>query len=107
MSPKLTMTVKGCWERRIIITRVSETTGNSLLGHEFRFFGHRVRVLQSARETGGLLRVDYSAPPRARVTEHIHHDQEERLEVVSGMLCLRVGGRGLTLSPGQGALGPS
>lgn len=86
--------------------RVSETTGNSLLRHEFCFFRHRLRVLRSARETGGVLEVDYSAPPRARVPEHVHHDQEERLEIVSGTLYLRVGGRKLALGPGQSAVGP-
>ena len=89
------------------MTGVGETPGTSLLEHEFRFFGHRLRVLQSARETGGVLEVDYSAPPRAGVREHVHHDQEERLEVVSGTLYLRVGGRELTLGPGQSAIGPS
>ena len=89
------------------MARVSEMPGTSLLRHEFRFFGHSLRVLQSTRETSGVLGVDYSAPPRARVPEHVHYDQEERLEVVSGTLYLRVGERELTLGPGQSAIGPS
>jgi mannose-6-phosphate isomerase-like protein (cupin superfamily) len=93
--------------KEITMVKMGGMIENPLIGHEFRFFGHRLCVLESTRETGGVLGVDYSAPPLARVPEHVHHDQEERLEVVSGTLCLRVGGRELTLGPGQSAVGPS
>jgi quercetin dioxygenase-like cupin family protein len=79
----------------------------TLLGHEFSFSGHTFRVLESARDTDdGSLRFDYSAPPRANVSEHVHRFQEERTEVVSGTLGMSVGGQELLLSAGQKAVGP-
>jgi quercetin dioxygenase-like cupin family protein len=79
----------------------------TLVGHEFSFSGHTFRVLESARDTDdGSLRFDYSAPPRANVSEHVHRFQEERTEVVSGTLGMRVGGQELLLTPGQKAVGP-
>jgi quercetin dioxygenase-like cupin family protein len=84
---------------------------NPLVGHEFRFriYGrrHRMHILQSARQTdSGALRGEYFAAPCASVPEHAHRRQEERFEVVSGTLGVRVGGRELSLSPGQNAVGP-
>jgi mannose-6-phosphate isomerase-like protein (cupin superfamily) len=85
----------------------SDTVGDQLVGHEFSFSGHRFRILQSSRDTDdGSLLFDYSAPPDANVSEHVHRDQEERFEVVSGTLGIRVGGQELTLTSGQEALGP-
>src|ERR671920_932092 len=79
----------------------------TLVGHEFSFSGHTFRVLESARDTDdGSLRFDYSAPPRANVSEHVHRFQEERTEVVSGTLGMRVGGQELLLTSGQKAVGP-
>ena len=80
---------------------------NPLVGHEFSFLGHRFHLLESARDTGdGTLRFDYSAPPGANISEHVHRDQEESFEVVSGKLGIRVGGRESTLTPGESAIGP-
>jgi len=79
----------------------------TLVGHEFSFSGHTFRVLQSARDTDdGSLRFDYSAPPRANVSEHVHRFQEERTQVLSGTLGMRVGGQELLLTAGQKAVGP-
>jgi mannose-6-phosphate isomerase-like protein (cupin superfamily) len=79
----------------------------TLVGHEFSFSGHTFRVLESARNTDdGSLRADYSAPPRAHVFEHVHRFQEERTEVVSGTLGMRMGRQELLLTPGQKAVGP-
>jgi quercetin dioxygenase-like cupin family protein len=79
----------------------------SLVGHELSFAGHTFRVLQSARDTqDGSLSFDYSAPPGANVSEHVHRFQEERTEVASGTLGMRVGGQELLLSAGQKAVGP-
>lgn len=79
---------------------------NQLIGHEFRFFGHRFRVLESSRHTeDGSLRIEYFAPPRANVPEHIHHVQEEQFEVISGRLGVRVGGRESVLGQGESAVG--
>lgn len=69
---------------------------------------HRFRILRSARETGGeSLRLEWCAPPRGRAPEHVHPRQEARLQVVSGTLDFRVGGRKQTLSAGQSAVGPA
>lgn len=87
--------------------KTDEARKLSLLGHEFRFLGHRFHILESSRDTGdGSLRIEYFAPPRANVSEHVHRFQEEQFEVVSGTLGVRVGGRELTLQPGQTAVGP-
>ncbi len=84
-----------------------EAVQKPLAGHEFRFSGHRFHVLESARDTEDqTLLLDYIAPPRAKVSRHIHRDQEERFEVVSGTLGVRVAGRELILGPGQDAIGP-
>ena len=87
--------------------KAGEMMENPLIGHEFRFFGHRFHILESSRDTeDGSLRFEYFAPPRAHVREHIHTFQEERFEIVSGALGVRVGGRRSILSPGQSAVGP-
>ncbi len=55
--------------------RTAEAAGTlrPLVGHEFSFLGHRSHVLESARDTDdGALRFDYSAPPGANVSEHVH-----------------------------------
>jgi quercetin dioxygenase-like cupin family protein len=83
-------------------------TKNPLIGHEFRYFGDRFRILRSCRDTDdGSTQADYFAAPGARVPGHVHQDQEERFEVVSGTLGVRVGGRELILGPGQSAAGPA
>ena len=93
--------------RRDDMIGAGEAMKLSLIGHEFRFFGHRFHVLESSRGTGdGSLRIEYFAPPRANIPEHIHHFQEEQFEVVSGRLGVRVGGQESILSPGQSASGP-
>ncbi len=80
---------------------------NQLIRHEFRYFGDRFQILESSRATSdGSLRGKYFAAPRAKVPEHVHRHQEESFEVVSGMLCVRVGGQEMALSPGQSAVGP-
>jgi mannose-6-phosphate isomerase-like protein (cupin superfamily) len=87
--------------------RQSTSATVTLVGHEFSLSGHTFRVLQSARDTDdGSLRFDYSAPPLANVSEHVHRFQEERTEVVSGTLGMRVGGQELLLTAGQKAVGP-
>lgn len=85
--------------------------GNSFVSpltrHEFSLSGHRFHVLESARDTDdGSLRFDYTAPPGANISEHVHRDQEELFEVVSGKLGIRVGGQEVLLTPGQSGVGP-
>jgi hypothetical protein len=55
--------------------------------------------LETARDTDGeLLQMEYVAPPRSKgPTEHVHPRQEERYEVLSGALGLRVGAESCTL----------
>ena len=87
--------------------KMGKVMESHLIGHELRFFGHRFRVLRSSRDTFDMaLRIEYVAPPRASIREHVHLLQEERFEIVSGTLGVSVGGRTLILSPGQKAHGP-
>jgi mannose-6-phosphate isomerase-like protein (cupin superfamily) len=83
------------------MARRGETIENPLTGERMTF-------LETARDTDGeLLRMDYVAPPRYKgPTEHVHLLQEERFEVVSGVLGIRVGGRELHPEEGQSAVGP-
>jgi quercetin dioxygenase-like cupin family protein len=84
-----------------------EPIESPLIGHEFRYFGDRFRIIESSRDTDdGSSRADYFAAPGAKVPAHVHPDQEERFTVVSGTLGVRVGGRELILNPGQSAVGP-
>jgi quercetin dioxygenase-like cupin family protein len=90
-----------------VIVETDGATKNPLIGHEFRYFGDRFRILESSRDTvDQSLRGDYFAAPGAKVPEHVHRDQEESFEVVSGTLGIRIGGRELILKPGQSAIGP-
>jgi mannose-6-phosphate isomerase-like protein (cupin superfamily) len=92
---------------RVAMIQAGEVMESPLVGHEFRFSGHRFRVVRSARRTDdGSLRIEYFAPPRANINEHVHPRQEESFEVISGTLGVRVGGRTLILEPGQSAAGP-
>lgn len=79
----------------------------SIIGRELRYFRDRGYILESSGDTSdGTLRIDYFAAPRTRVPEHVHSYQEERFEVLSGRLALRVGGRESILGAGQRAVGP-
>jgi mannose-6-phosphate isomerase-like protein (cupin superfamily) len=90
-----------------VIVETDGATKNPLIGHEFRYFKDRFRILESSRDTGdGSSRADYFAAPGAKVPAHVHPDQEERFTVVSGTLGVRVGGRELILYLGQSAVGP-
>jgi quercetin dioxygenase-like cupin family protein len=89
------------------MAKVGNSSVSPLVGHEFSFSGHRFHILESARDTDDeTLRFDYSAPPRANISEHVHREQEESFEVVSGKLGIRVGGQELILIPGQSGDGP-
>lgn len=58
-----------------------EPIENPPIGHEFRYFGDRFRILESSRRSeDASLRVDYFAAPGANVPEHVHHYHEERIE---------------------------
>ena len=89
------------------MAKTDDEIENPLIGHEFRYFGDRFRILESSRDTDdGSLRAEYFAAPRVNVPEHVHHPWEDCFEVLSGTLGLRVGGQELTLGPGQSAVVP-
>jgi quercetin dioxygenase-like cupin family protein len=78
-----------------------------LIGHEFRLLGDRFRLLESARNRADeALRFEYFARPGASVPKHVQLELEERFEVMSGRMGVRVGGRELILGTGQSAVGP-
>jgi mannose-6-phosphate isomerase-like protein (cupin superfamily) len=65
--------------------------------------GERIRFLETGRETAGeLLRADLSIRPHGAVAAaHVHPNQEERFEVVSGTLRIRIGRRWRAVGPGD------
>ncbi len=69
--------------------------------------GERITFLQTTGDTGGeLLRFEYLLPPRFSIPEHVHPRQEERHEILSGILRGRVGGREQNFREGERAVGP-
>src|SRR5215217_696484 len=65
--------------------------------------GQRVIFRQTAEYTGGeLLRLDFFVAPGGFLgNEHLHPKQEERIEVLSGTLRCRVGGRKRNVGAGE------
>jgi quercetin dioxygenase-like cupin family protein len=65
--------------------------------------GQRVVFRQTAEDTGGeLLRLDFFVAPGGFLgNEHLHPKQEERIEVLSGTLRCRVGGRKRNVGAGE------
>jgi quercetin dioxygenase-like cupin family protein len=65
--------------------------------------GQRAVFRETAGDTGGkLLRLDFFVAPDGFLgNEHLHPRQEERIEVLSGALRCRVGGRERILGPGD------
>jgi mannose-6-phosphate isomerase-like protein (cupin superfamily) len=97
---------EGGWEDSTV-GRPEDAVEHPLIGHEFRLLGDRFRVLESARNKADeSLRFEYFARPGASVPKHVQPDLEERFEVVSGRMGVRVGGRELLLSANQSAVGP-
>jgi quercetin dioxygenase-like cupin family protein len=71
------------------------------------FTGEKVIFLRTSEDTNGeLLRFEYVLPPRFSIPEHVHPRQEERHEVLSGILRGRVGGREQGFGEGELAIGP-
>ena len=70
--------------------------------------GERVRFLKTARDTEGeLLQFELSLPAHGSVPfEHVHPRQEERFQVLSGTVRLRVGGKERSLAAGEALVGP-
>jgi quercetin dioxygenase-like cupin family protein len=65
--------------------------------------GQRAVFQQTAEETGGeLLRLDFFVAPGGFLgNEHLHPGQEERIEVLSGTLRCRIGGRERNVGAGE------
>ena len=65
--------------------------------------GQRAVFRETAEDTGGeLLRLDFFVAPGGFLgNEHLHPKQEERIEVLSGTLCCRVGGRERSVNAGE------
>ena len=70
--------------------------------------GERIVFRQTAQDTNGeLLQFDLFLKPHGFVpVEHIHSQQEERVEVISGSAGYRLGGKEESLSAGQAAVLP-
>lgn len=70
--------------------------------------GERITFLKTTRETDGrLLRFEYVLPPGFTIPEHVHPQQEERHEVLSGTLRGRVGGQERHYGEGERVVGPA
>jgi quercetin dioxygenase-like cupin family protein len=66
--------------------------------------GQHLNFLQTGRDTGGqLLQVEVRLDPGGWVPRHAHVRQDERVEVLSGSLSMRVGGKERTLGVGESA----
>ena len=70
--------------------------------------GQRAIFRETAKDTGGaLLRLDFSVAPGGFLgSEHLHPRQEERVEVLSGTLRCRVGGRERNVGAGEAVTAP-
>jgi len=70
--------------------------------------GERITFLKTTWETNGeLLRFEYVLPPGFTIPEHVHPQQEERHEVLSGTLRGRVGGQERDYREGERVVGPA
>ena len=62
----------------------------------------RITFLKTARETSGeLLRFEVRMAPGGFIHKHMHPNQQERVEVVSGTLRFRIRGRERSLASGE------
>lgn len=70
--------------------------------------GERITFLKTTQETSGqLLRFEYVLPPGFTIPEHVHPQQEERHEILSGTLRGRVGGQERDYGEGERVIGPA
>jgi quercetin dioxygenase-like cupin family protein len=84
------------------MARRGDSIGNSVTGEHIAF-------LQTSRDTGGeLLRLEWSLEPDGFLPggAHTHPLQEERVEVLSGTLGMRVGRRKYRLGDGEAVVVP-
>jgi quercetin dioxygenase-like cupin family protein len=87
--------------------------GASHKGESYEFIGERLTLLKTGQETNGqVLEIDVSFKPTAETNSlkwrdvHVHPQQEERFEVISGAVRFRVGNREQILTAGQTITGP-
>jgi quercetin dioxygenase-like cupin family protein len=90
------------------MSRSGGMTGESGDVLEHPVTGERLVWRKVASDTAGeLLEADLFARPGAFVAaEHVHPNQEERFEVVSGVMAVRINGEERTLRPGDVAVVP-
>jgi quercetin dioxygenase-like cupin family protein len=66
--------------------------------------GQHLKFLQTGGDTGGqLLQVEVCLDPGGWVPRHAHVRQDDRVEVLSGSLSVRVGGKERALRVGESA----
>jgi len=84
-----------------IMVRVGDVIDNPVTGETMTF-------LLTGRETAGeLLRIDMRVRPHGFVaSEHVHPDQEERFQIMSGEITLRVDGEERRYRAGQRTIIP-
>jgi quercetin dioxygenase-like cupin family protein len=82
-------------------------------GEVHEFMGERLTLLNTGQETNGeVLVIDVFFKPTAQTNAlkwqeiHVHPHQEERFDVISGIVRFRVGSREHTLTAGQTITGP-
>lgn len=62
----------------------------------------RITFLKTARETSGeLLRFEVCMGPGGFIRKHVHPNQQERVEIISGTLRFRIRGRERSLASGE------
>jgi quercetin dioxygenase-like cupin family protein len=70
--------------------------------------GVRITFLVTSEQTNGeFLRVDVVLPAGFSIAEHVHPEQEEQHQVLSGVLRGRVGGQEQDYHAGQRVIGPA
>ena len=82
-------------------------------GESYESIGERLTLLNTGHETNGeMLEIDVSFKPTAETNlvkwreVHVHPHQEERFEVISGVVRFRIGNREQILTAGQRITGP-
>ena len=82
-------------------------------GESYEFMGERLTLLNTGQETDGkVLEIDVSFKPTAETNllkwrdVHVHPNQEEQFEIISGAVRFRIGDREQILTAGQRITGP-
>src|SRR3954463_16637738 len=79
-----------------VMVRIGDVIDNPVTGETMTF------LLTGSETAGELLRIEMRVRPHGFVaSEHIHPDQEERFQIMSGEITLRVGGEERRYGAGQ------